>query len=130
MKKIILISLALFAFFIYSCSKNSEDGFTPNPTPGPGGNTCDTANMEYQADVVPILEANCYSCHGETTNTGSNGIILEGHSNLLPRVTSGVLVGAITHAPGFTPMPFEGTKLSACNINKIISWVNNGALNN
>jgi hypothetical protein len=43
---------------------------------------------------------------------------------------NGKLVGAITHAAGFLPMPQSAPKLSDCNINKIKDWVNRGALNN
>jgi hypothetical protein len=127
MKKIIF-SLALFSFLIIACSKSSEDTMPPAPAPGPG--TCDTANMKYVSNVVPILQANCYSCHGTTTNSGSNGNVLEGYSNLKSRVDNGKLIGSITHASGFTPMPYLGVKMSACNINIITSWVNNGAKDN
>lgn len=128
MKKIIFSGLALLTLLTYSCSKDSEDTVTPPPPPG--GNTCDTVNMKYAANIVPILQANCYSCHGTNSNIGSNGIILEGHANILPRVTNGVLIGAITHASGFTPMPQNAAKLSDCNINKIRSWINHGAQDN
>jgi len=127
MKKIIISSLALFTFLIFSCSKKSEDNVN-NPPPNPG--SCDTANMKYQTNIVPILQANCYSCHGTATNSGSNGIILEGYANLKIKAESGILIGVITHAPGFPAMPMNGTKLSDCNINKIRSWINNGILDN
>jgi hypothetical protein len=39
-------------------------------------------------------------------------------------------VGAITHAPGFTPMPQGGAKLPACEIAKIKAWVDAGSPNN
>ena len=123
-------SLAAIAFLIYSCSKTSDEVQSGNnPPPGNPG-SCDTVNMHYQADVVPILSANCYSCHGTTTNSGSQGIILEGFENIKPRAENGKLIGAITHAEGFPQMPKDGPKLSDCNINKIKSWVNNGIQNN
>ncbi len=42
---------------------------------------------------------------------------------------SGQLVGAITHSPGYTAMPFGGDMLPDCEIAQITSWVNNGAIN-
>jgi uncharacterized membrane protein len=127
MKKLIISSIVLFSFLVYACSKSSEDVIN---NPPPGGNTCDTANMKYQANIVPILQANCYTCHGTNTNSGSMGIILEGHNNIVSRATDGTLLAVITHASGFPPMPQAGAKLSDCNINKIRSWINHGAQNN
>jgi mono/diheme cytochrome c family protein len=86
--------------------------------------------MKYMVDVVPILQQNCYRCHGASTNSGSSGIVLEGHGNLKPYAESGTLIGVITHAEGFAPMPGDGGKLSDCNINKIRSWIANGMQNN
>ena len=130
MKKTIIISLAFTSFLIYACSKSSEDALTDPPPPGGGNNNnCDTANSEYMADVVPILSSYCYSCHGESTNSGSMGIILEGYENLKAKADAGTLLGVITHASGFPPMPQDGTKLSDCNINKIRSWIDHGAQN-
>lgn len=117
------------AIFALSCSKSSEDTMTPqDPDPVPGN--CDTANMKYSANVVPILSANCYSCHGASNSSGSGGIVLEGYSKIKPYAENGTLVGVITHASGFVAMPFGGGKLSDCNINKIRSWINNGTQDN
>lgn len=131
MKKF-LSCAALLAVLFYSCTKSSgTDGDNNNPPdpPGGGGN-CDTANMQYTANVVPILQANCYSCHGTNTNSGSMGRVLEGYNNIKPYAESGTLVGVISHAQGFIPMPQNGPKLSQCNIDKIKSWIANGIKDN
>lgn len=131
MKKTILISLACIAITIFSCSKSSEDTLEPDPNPGGGGNNnCDTTDITYAADIVPILQSNCYSCHGENTNSGSMGIVLEGYDNIKPKADNGTLIGVITHAAGFPPMPKDGAKLSECNINKIRAWIDEGAQDN
>ena len=57
---------------IAACSKASEDKLST----GLPGN-CDTVNRKYSIHVVPILEENCYSCHGTLTNSNSDGIILQ-----------------------------------------------------
>lgn len=130
MMRKILIAL-IGSMLLYACSKSSEDTVVPDPNPpGSGGGSCDTVNMKYATNVVPVLRANCYSCHGSGTNSGSNGIVLEGHSNILPYANNGTLIGVITHASGFPQMPQGGPKLSDCNINIIRSWINNGAQNN
>jgi hypothetical protein len=131
MKRNILASCAFIVLFAVACSKSSEDTYNePDPPGGGGNNTCDTTGMSYQNDIVPILSANCYACHGENSNANSMGIILEGHSNILPKATSGTLLGVITHAGGFPPMPKDGSKLSDCNINKIRAWIDAGAPDN
>ena len=63
---IVLIS-SLFVLVI-AVSKSIEDKLNGNT-----GSTCDTVNMKYTTDVVPILQANCYSCHGEGNTAGSGG---------------------------------------------------------
>ncbi|HUQ65790.1 MAG TPA: hypothetical protein VM101_06535 [Flavitalea sp.] len=128
----VFTTLAIISVFAYACSKSGDttSGENPNPDPPGGGGPCDTANMHYLADVVPILMNNCYRCHGTTTNNGSQGRVLEGYENLKPFAESGTLLGVITHAQGFTPMPQDASKLSECNINKIRSWITNGMQNN
>jgi hypothetical protein len=130
MKKYI-ISLAIIAVAFYSCTKSGGPADNNHqPPPDGGNNDCDTVNMKYSTNIVPILQANCYSCHGSISNSGSFGRVLEGYGNLKPYAESGTLIGVITHANGFIPMPQNGPKLSECNINKIRSWIENGMQNN
>ena len=121
---LILIILSFPAICIISCSKSSQNQ-TPPPPP-----TCDSINMKYSADVVPILQSNCYACHGNGNTGGSGGILLEGYSNLQPHAHDGSLKGDITHAPGFVGMPYQRPKLDSCTINKILDWINQSAPNN
>ena len=115
--------LVVLSALIWSCTKGSQDVLS-------GGATCDTTAMTYATDVVPILQANCYTCHGNGNTAGSGGILLEGYANLKPYATNGQLVGNISWAPGYVDMPYGGSKLPSCEINTIIDWVNRGALNN
>jgi cytochrome c5 len=113
---------------LVSCSKDNETDVNNNPGNG-GNNGCDTTSMKFSANVRPILETNCYSCHSNATFSIS-GVKLEDHADVKARAESGSLLGTISHAAGFPPMPQGGSKLSACNINKIRAWINQGALNN
>lgn len=128
MKKVLSLSalMIICSLIIASCSKSNEEEQNPNPDPGPG-NGCDTVNMKYAANVLPIIRNNCYSCHG---GNGTSGISLDGYNNLKARVDDGRLIGAITHASGFSPMPKGGSKLSDCDINIIKDWIERGAQNN
>ena len=115
-----VFSCLFFWGYITSCSKASEDMLAPQQ--------CDTVNMTYSGDVKPILQANCYSCHGSGNAQG--GVALDNYDGVKDQVEDGNLIGVITHAAGYPPMPQGGAKLSDCDINKIKDWINRGASNN
>lgn len=89
---------------------------------------CQTSNVTYSQTVLTIIQDNCYKCHDINNNFGN--VTLEGYDELVPYVTSGQLMGAIKRAPGFSPMPKNEAPLLECDIEKIESWINQGAPNN
>ncbi len=93
-----------------------------------GTTECDAVDMSLANDILPILENDCYTCHSVTANFGN--VTLEGYEKLLPYVNDGSLLGAIMHSGGYSPMPKGKAKLLDCEIEKIESWINSGALNN
>lgn len=95
----------------------------------PAPPVCDTANMSYSTDIVPILSTNCYVCHGGAA-TGSGGRKFDSHALLMNFVVSGKLEKAVTHSPGATPMPYNQPRLPKCTVDKIVAWIHQGALNN
>jgi len=121
-----LIGIAVTAVVVVSCTKQSEDVLQAQQ--GGGTTTCDTTNMKYSTNVVPILTANCYSCHAN--GIVNAGVTLDSYSNVLIQVNNGNIIGAITHASGYVPMPFDGGSLSDCDIATIKAWINEGAPNN
>jgi len=88
---------------------------------------CVTTNMSYKTNIVPIIDTNCKGCHNP--NNTSGGIDLSTYTQMKKYADNGVLVGVITHDPNYIAMPV-GSKLSQCNIDKIKSWITDGALNN
>ena len=127
MKRASASSLVIFVFLLSlaaACTSDSEDEVTPQPQP----QQCNTENVTFASTVKPILSANCYSCHSTAVST--NGVVLDTHAGVKKQADNGTLVGAISHAAGFTPMPQGGAKLSDCNIAKIKKWVDDGAKNN
>ncbi|HWB24309.1 MAG TPA: hypothetical protein VG738_02465 [Chitinophagaceae bacterium] len=119
-----LASVLAAIIIAVSCTKQSEDILKSEVTTG----ICDTANMQFSADVLPILVANCYRCHANGIING--GVSLDGYNNVVHQVQNGNLIAAITHAAGYVPMPYDGGKLSDCNIAKIQAWINAGAPDN
>lgn len=92
------------------------------------GIVCDTTQFKYAANISVIANTYCTGCHGGTAPAG--GINLSTHSGIQTVALSGRLVGAVSHAPGYSPMPKNANKLSACQITQIRKWVDAGALNN
>lgn len=123
-KTFTFILLTVIIGFAYSgCIYDKAELVYPQPP------VCDTVNMKYSTDIVPILTANCYVCHGGTASN-SGGRKFDSHALLMNYVNNGKLVLAVSHLPGATPMPFQLPKLPECTINKIKAWVDRGAPNN
>ena len=90
--------------------------------------TCNTANITFAGTIQPILQKNCVGCHSGSAPSGN--VNLSAFAGVKTVATNGKLVGVVSHAPGFVPMPQGGAKLSDCDITKIKDWVNAGAPNN
>lgn len=83
-----------------------------------------SAPVSYSGFVKPLLEKRCVSCHNSFLSSGN--VNLEDHARLMTHIENGKFLGAIRHAPGFSPMPQGEAKLSDCDIEKIESWINAG----
>ena len=115
----------LMAVAAASCSDDNEEDLKPD---APQSASCDTATVTFSATAAPILAANCYSCH--SSGIAESGVILDTYAGVYEEAHHGHLIGVITHAPGFPPMPQGAAKLSDCDIAKIRKWVDTGAPNN
>lgn len=89
---------------------------------------CDTTFVSYSTFVAPVLKTYCVGCHSGGAPSGN--ISLNSHAAVQSLAFSGRLVGAISWANGYKPMPQGSNKLSECKINKIKAWINDGAQNN
>jgi hypothetical protein len=108
------------------CYYDSEEFLFPDT-----GSTCDTVSVTFTQSVKPILQNNCLSCHANSVATALGGNVrLEDYADVKLRADDGKLVGTITHAQGFVPMPQGGPKINDCSIATVIIWVEEGAQNN
>lgn len=90
---------------------------------------CDTAGViRYSTHIVSLLQTQCNGCH--TGASASGGIDLSTYSGVQLSATNGSLWGAVSHQTGFTAMPQNAAKLSACDLTKFQKWIQNGAQNN
>lgn len=94
----------------------------------PETNCIPPASPSYQVDVAPVMIQYCVSCH--SGNFASAGVKLDSYPEVIKYVNNGQLVGTITWASGYSPMPKNGNKLSSCNIGKIQAWIAAGSPNN
>lgn len=93
------------------------------------GPECDTANVSFSQDVLPIIQNNCFSgCHNGASPT--SGFTLESYNDVKKKVDDGRLVGAVKQEPGFVAMPLNQAPISECDQSLIEAWVNQGAPNN
>ena len=89
---------------------------------------CETGEVGFSMDIVPILEDACMGCHNQYVHEG--GIELLTYEDIKTIAENGSLVGTVTGGQGFVRMPFGSLKLSDCYIEKIKAWVADGALEN
>jgi hypothetical protein len=121
-------SLLVVFFMIQACAYNKGD--TPVPT---------NPNVSYTMDIKPILIANCYICHTDTsTNPDRNTSVFFNHFNQLqheattPSTANSnytILIARLKHieTPG---MPYNRAPLADSLIAKIQDWVLIGAPEN
>jgi hypothetical protein len=116
------IKLNFFLFFIFiwvtslfSCTKEKAPNLV-DP------NCVDT--VSFSATVLPILQQNCFSCHGAGNTTG---FVFSNHVNISSQ--SDAIIGAMQNQ-GFQLMPIGGPQLPDSTIQAIKCWIAQGKLNN
>jgi hypothetical protein len=125
---ILLISVAIFEGCVY----NKSD--VAYPSTG-GGSDCDVSNVRYSVEIKEILDKNCIFCHQGSSSV--SGIDLYDHSTISSlaldgKYVYGTLISAVLQKGGapFMPQSSPQVQLDDCDLNKIITWVHNGAPNN
>ena len=89
---------------------------------------CDTLEVSYSTDIVPILSSNCYSCHGETDPEAS--LDLTQYESVRNEVVYAELIKLIELSQGADDAMPPSESLSICQIKKIKAWAFDGAPNN
>ena len=117
----LIIVLTLVQILFVGCYYDVEEELYPSID-------CQVENMSLANDILPILNNDCMGCHSAAANFGN--ITLEGYDELTKYVNDGSLIGVVKHGAGFSPMPKGAAKLLDCEVEKIQSWIDDGALNN
>jgi mono/diheme cytochrome c family protein len=118
----IILGLFIIMFCITGCYYDRANLVYPQAT-------CTVTKVTYTTSVTGILRTGCYNCHSGNASTGG-GIILDSYTSLHTYVTNGQLMNSIKHTGGIPGMPLNANQLSACDINTIQTWINDGAINN
>jgi len=103
--------------------------------PPTSDSSAQTATVSFSADVFPILQSRCINCHGG--NKVEKGLIMTSHADILagsengPVITPGDASNSLMAELILAQkMPKRGPKLTPPQVQTIIDWINQGALDN
>lgn len=91
-------------------------------------NECITEDISYATFVSDVVATHCNGCHG--TSGAQGGVTTATYEGLKTVALNGRLYGAIERLPGYNFMPLGSAKLDQCIIDKVKSWIDDGAPNN
>ncbi len=116
--KIFILSMSIVVGISSCYNDNLEDLY--------GVQSCDTTSVTYSADISPIINSQCASCH--SSNSPSAGISIHDYSSAVSYVNSSKtkLLGSVKWDGTASNMPKGGSKWNACNISKLEAWINQG----
>ena len=94
-----------------------------------------TATVSFSADVLPILQSRCFNCHGgneveEGLNMTTFAGLMAGSENgpvIVPGDSANSLLAELVISQ---EMPKRGPKLTPPQVQIIVDWINQGALEN
>jgi mono/diheme cytochrome c family protein len=118
---VLVATLISLVFFLQSCTYDKEMLL-------PASNSADTVNVSFAASILPLLRANCFSCHGNGSNLGNCSV--DTYDDVKALAVSGRLLGSISHSAGFAPMPLGADKLDNSSIDAVRIWIDEGTRNN
>jgi len=109
----------IMAFLSLSCSKDNDTG-PKHP--------CDTIEVTFSGVIQPLLQQNCFECHGDGSTRGD--VILDTYEDVNEIVLDGRLYGAVNHLAGYSAMPYFRDQLDSCSLYFINKWIEEGAPDN
>lgn len=144
MRRMVGAGLAVLLTLAVGCSGGNDGEAAGGQATGNGGGRMapgapTEATALYTTQVLPILKANCYRCHGGMNHRG--GLNVQTQAGMMRGGKSGVdvIAGDPEHSKLLTSMRHEGTsekpmpppprsKLSDADIAVVARWIKEGAL--
>lgn len=105
------------------------------PTTPPTEESAQTVTISFVNDVMPILRSRCWNCHGgDKTEEGLNlttvATIMAGSENGAVVIPGDADNSLLAEQIVSQEMPKRGPKLTPPQIQIILDWINQGALDN
>lgn len=83
-------------------------------------NTCDTTGtISYLANIQPVIQSNCISCHGSSNPYG--GLKLTNYTETMNAIKNNNLLASVNHQTGASAMP-PSYSISNCEIRTFELW--------
>ncbi|MBK9927592.1 MAG: hypothetical protein IPP66_20165 [Anaerolineales bacterium] len=108
---------------------------TEEPTQAPTEPASDAATVSFANDIAPILTGRCVNCHGG--DRVEEGLNLKSYADLMAGSDNGTVVtpgdadnSLLVELLATNKMPKRGPKLTPPQVQLVIDWVNQGALDN
>ena len=116
LKKIIFLSIVVCSVLMFGCGDDDDMS------------TCETTDLTYTSDIASLFNNNCATsgCH---VNVGGTSFSFESHTAIITSPIFDNIVPSINHESDVQamPRPIGSAKLDDCTIDKITSWINDGA---
>ena len=120
MKNLIVIFFVIIFFF--SCNYDNEESLY-------GIYDCDTNFVSFEMDIYPIISSHCTMCHGGSFPASE--LALETYSQIYQSaIDLNGIIDRISRFEGDPSMMPGSYRIPQCQIDKIVAWVEQGALNN
>ena len=94
-----------------------------------------TATVSFASDIQPLLKSRCGSCHGGSRT--EEGLNLLSYETIIKGSDNGLIINAgaadnslLVEMVATLEMPKRGPKLTPPQVQLIIDWINQGALDN
>jgi uncharacterized membrane protein len=105
------------------------------PTTPPTEASAQTATVSFANDVLPILDSRCKNCHGgreteEGLNMTTYALLMAGSENGPVVVPGDADNSLLAEQVVSQEMPKRGPKLTPPQVQLIVDWINQGALDN
>lgn len=108
---------------------------TDAPTEQPTAESVASIGVSFTNDILPILQSRCVNCHGgERTE---EGLVMKSYDDIMAGSKNGAVVvpgdannSLMAEMVLNNKMPKRGPKLTPPQVQLIVDWINQGALNN
>ncbi|HUG34245.1 MAG TPA: c-type cytochrome domain-containing protein [Anaerolineales bacterium] len=103
--------------------------------PPTSDSSAQAATVSFSADVLPILQSRCFNCHGgddieEGLNLTTFAGIIAGSDNGPVIIPGDAANSLLAEQVVSQEMPKRGPKLTPPQVQIIVDWINQGALDN